>query len=174
MNPPEEEHPPERNFYYFVLNLNRGASQAEINERHRALSLIFHPDKQRDDESRRVATKKFLEIQKAYQVLSDPFLREVYDALGESGLAIRWGSNIRSLSPEELKKILFQAKEDLAYKDYESRISASGTTTCAIDATSLFEPYVGSKDDSLVREAYHRVQDVRVLSLGTKYSTKAQ
>ena len=50
-----------------VLNLNKGASQAEINERHRALSLIFHPDKQRDEASKAIATRKFLEIQKAYQ-----------------------------------------------------------------------------------------------------------
>jgi DnaJ family protein C protein 11 len=50
-----------------VLNLNKGASQAEINERHRALSLVFHPDKQHDERSKAIATKKFLEIQKAYQ-----------------------------------------------------------------------------------------------------------
>ena len=50
-----------------VLNLPKAASNAEINERHRALSLIFHPDKQLDPNSKEVATRTFLEIQKAYQ-----------------------------------------------------------------------------------------------------------
>jgi len=51
------------------LNLSKDATQAEINERHRALSLIFHPDKQPDEQRKAAATKQFLEIQKAYQGL---------------------------------------------------------------------------------------------------------
>ncbi|MGN6935000.1 J domain-containing protein [Neisseria sp. P0017.S002] len=39
----------------------------EIRERHRQLSIVFHPDKQRDDESRASATKFFYEIQRAYE-----------------------------------------------------------------------------------------------------------
>ena len=58
--------------FYFpsaVLNVPRDASQAEINERHRALSLIFHPDKLHGEppEVKEVATEEFLEVQKAYQ-----------------------------------------------------------------------------------------------------------
>lgn len=78
-----------------VLNLPTCASDHEIRERYRALSVIFHPDKQRDEATRETANKRFLEIQKAYEgivtlsrtifsnicahsvalVLSDPFLR---------------------------------------------------------------------------------------------------
>ena len=52
-----------------VLNVPRDASQTEINERHRALSLIFHPDKLhgQSPEVREVATEEFLEVQKAFQ-----------------------------------------------------------------------------------------------------------
>jgi preprotein translocase subunit Sec63 len=60
-----------RPFYFSsaVLNVPRDAPQAEINERHRALSLIFHPDKLHGEppEVKEVATEEFLEIQKAYQ-----------------------------------------------------------------------------------------------------------
>jgi len=52
-----------------VLNVSKYASQGEINERHRSLSLIFHPDRQTDPELKETATKEFLEIQKAYQGL---------------------------------------------------------------------------------------------------------
>ena len=50
-----------------VLNLPKEATQAEINDRHRSLSLVFHPDKQTDEQLKAAATKEFLEIQKAYQ-----------------------------------------------------------------------------------------------------------
>ena len=50
-----------------VLNLTKHATQAEINDRHRSLSLVFHPDKQTDEQLKDSATKQFLEIQKAYQ-----------------------------------------------------------------------------------------------------------
>ncbi|KAJ8519787.1 hypothetical protein ONZ45_g3330 [Pleurotus djamor] len=57
----------EPNYLYSVLNLPQWATQTEIKERHRALSLVFHPDKQHDENAKEVANKKFLEIQKAYE-----------------------------------------------------------------------------------------------------------
>ena len=59
----------------------------------------------------------------------------------------------------------------MAYKDYEAKISPSGTTICAIDATAVFEPYPDHKG-SLAREGLRRLKDVQVLSLGSKYSVK--
>jgi DnaJ family protein C protein 11 len=50
-----------------VLNLTKEASPADINERHRSLSLIFHPDKQTDEHLKKTAAQEFLKIQKAYQ-----------------------------------------------------------------------------------------------------------
>lgn len=50
-----------------TLNLPRSAAQNEIRERYRALSVTFHPDKQHDESIKATASKKFLEIQKAYE-----------------------------------------------------------------------------------------------------------
>ena len=50
-----------------VLNLPVFATEADIREKHRQLSLIFHPDKQRDERTKEVAQEKFLEVQKAYE-----------------------------------------------------------------------------------------------------------
>lgn len=67
---------PVRNEYlYSVLNVPTTASGNEIRERYRALSVIFHPDKQREERTKDTAAVEFLEIQKAYEILSDPFLR---------------------------------------------------------------------------------------------------
>lgn len=57
-----------------VLNLPIYATETEIKERHRALSLIFHPDKQRDERIREHAKERFLEVQAAYESESGPFL----------------------------------------------------------------------------------------------------
>jgi preprotein translocase subunit Sec63 len=54
-------------FHSHILNLSKGASQTEVHERYRTLSLVFHPDKQQDPQAKEVAARNFLEIQKAYQ-----------------------------------------------------------------------------------------------------------
>lgn len=50
-----------------ILNLSKGAPQSEVHERYRTLSLVFHPDKQQNEQAKEIATQNFLKIQKAYQ-----------------------------------------------------------------------------------------------------------
>jgi len=69
--------------YYSILNLTRSASDADIKKHYRKLSLKFHPEKNPDDQ---VATDKFMQVAEAYDVLSDPRKRAVYDQFGEEGL----------------------------------------------------------------------------------------
>lgn len=66
---------------YAILGLERGASPADIKRAYRSLSLIYHPDKQRnvDDDEKRKASERFVEIQKAYSTLSDPEAKRTYD-----------------------------------------------------------------------------------------------
>lgn len=159
-------------FYYSVLNLSKTASQSEITERYRGLSLIFHPDKQQDEEFKSTATTKFLEIQKAYEVLSDPFLREVYDVLGEKGLAIIRSPQFRTMPREEARKLLVQLKGDMAFEALREKGFAGGSLTCGIDAVSLFGPYLGSENDPWVRQILHRVEDVRMLTFGLRHEVQ--
>lgn len=69
--------------YYKVLGIQRDASAGEIKKAFRKLSLEYHPDKNPGDEAARV---KFVEISEAYDVLSDPEKRQLYDLGGEDGL----------------------------------------------------------------------------------------
>lgn len=160
-------------FYYFVLNLSKSASSAEINERHRSLSLVFHPDKQRDDESKEAATKKFLEIQKAYQVLSDPFSRVVYDILGERGLSVRWSPDFRTKSPEDIRRILLQTRDEMDFEEFKGKVAFRGMTTCLVDASSLFNSYSGCSRDAIGR-GLRSVKEIGLLSFSTKLTTKTQ
>jgi len=61
---------------YEVLGISRGASQDDIRKAHRRLVREHHPDANPGDGS---AEGRFKEIQRAYEVLSDPERKREYD-----------------------------------------------------------------------------------------------
>src|SRR5918996_1608262 len=69
--------------FYDLLGVERGASEAEIKKAFRRLARELHPDVNRHDPE---AEEKFKRAAEAYEVLSDPERRRVYDAFGEQGL----------------------------------------------------------------------------------------
>ena len=54
-----------------MLGLTRDASQQEITSVWRKLSRENHPDKVKDEMARRAAQERFMEIQQAYEILSN-------------------------------------------------------------------------------------------------------
>jgi DnaJ-class molecular chaperone len=69
--------------YYDVLGVGRGASEAEVKKAFRRLARELHPDVNNHDPG---AEEKFKAAAEAYEVLSDPERRRVYDAYGHEGL----------------------------------------------------------------------------------------
>jgi len=69
--------------YYNILGLTRSATDGDIKKFYRKLSLKHHPEKNPGDQN---ATDKFMQVAEAYDVLSDPRKRAVYDQFGEEGL----------------------------------------------------------------------------------------
>ncbi|XP_042452086.1 dnaJ protein ERDJ3B-like [Zingiber officinale] len=69
--------------FYDVLQVPKGASMELIKRAYRKLALKYHPDKNQGNEE---ANKKFAEINNAYEVLSDPENKNIYDRYGEEGL----------------------------------------------------------------------------------------
>jgi len=66
--------------YYKILGVKRSATKKEISKAYKKLALEWHPDKFQDEEEKKVAEKKFMDIASAKEVLSDPELRQKYDA----------------------------------------------------------------------------------------------
>jgi len=66
--------------YYETLGVNKGASDQEIKSAYRKQALKWHPDRNKSSE----AAAKFKEINKAFEILSDPKKKQMYDEYGES------------------------------------------------------------------------------------------
>ena len=69
--------------YYKVLDVARGAAEADIKKAYRRLAMKHHPDRNPGD---KVAEEKFKEAKEAYETLSDPAKRALYDQHGHEGL----------------------------------------------------------------------------------------
>jgi len=72
----------ERN-YYEVLGVSKNATNDALKKAYRKLAIKYHPDKNQGDKK---AEQKFKEAATAYEVLSDPKKREMYDLRGSAGL----------------------------------------------------------------------------------------
>ncbi|KAL6559459.1 hypothetical protein OROGR_004576 [Orobanche gracilis] len=70
--------------YYNILKVNRNASDEDLKKAYRRLAMIWHPDK--NVNNKQEAEAKFKQISEAYDVLSDPQKRQIYDLYGEEGL----------------------------------------------------------------------------------------
>jgi len=66
--------------FYQILGVSKSASTEEIKKAYRRLALQHHPDRGGGKE----AEAKFKEANEAYQILSDPEKRKMYDQYGEA------------------------------------------------------------------------------------------
>ncbi|MDP8257758.1 MAG: molecular chaperone DnaJ [Candidatus Alcyoniella australis] len=69
--------------YYEVLGVARDAELQQIKKLYRELAIRYHPDRNPGDQE---SEERFKEASEAYQVLSDPEKREMYNRFGHEGL----------------------------------------------------------------------------------------
>eukprot|EP00927_Polykrikos_kofoidii_P068370 TRINITY_DN63746_c0_g1_i1.p1 TRINITY_DN63746_c0_g1~~TRINITY_DN63746_c0_g1_i1.p1 ORF type:complete len:244 (+),score=57.29 TRINITY_DN63746_c0_g1_i1:74-805(+) len=79
--------------YYSLLGVDRSASADDIKKAYRKAALRWHPDKNSDNKE--VAEAMFKEVAEAYEVLSDPNKRSLYDRGGKEALSGGGGSGGR-------------------------------------------------------------------------------
>jgi molecular chaperone DnaJ len=69
--------------YYEILDIPRTASKEEIKRAYRRLARQYHPDVNKESG----AEERFKEVNRAYEVLSEPEIRSRYDQFGEAGVS---------------------------------------------------------------------------------------
>lgn len=70
--------------YYEILGVHKRANKKQIKKAYRKLVKKYHPDNNKDRAN--WAKKQFIEVTKAYETLSDPEKRKIYDMGGEEAV----------------------------------------------------------------------------------------
>ncbi|PWY65024.1 DnaJ-domain-containing protein [Aspergillus heteromorphus CBS 117.55] len=151
--------------YYDLLQVDQDASTEEVKKAYRKKALELHPD--RNYGNAESATKRFAEIQSAYEVLSDPQERSWYNAHRDVMLGSYGGpgtpdisSNARTTTANDIYKLFPRFSPGMEFSDspdgfygglseifsrlaMEEQIACRGTNTESID----YPPF-GSRDDN--------------------------
>jgi molecular chaperone DnaJ len=85
--------------YYEILGVGNKASTEEIKRAYRRLAMKNHPDRNPGDTD---AETRFKECAEAYEVLSDPERRAMYDRYGHAGLRSRPGHDFSHMGVDDI------------------------------------------------------------------------
>lgn len=89
--------------YYKTLGLSKNATSEQIKKAYKRCALKWHPDRNPDNQEK--ATENFKAISEAYDVLSNPETRSVYDKHGKKGLQENGGAQRGGMSQSNMHNI---------------------------------------------------------------------
>lgn len=136
--------------FYEVLGITKNASLEEITKAYRKASLKTHPDRQGG------SSEKFIEVQSAYDTLSDPVKRKKYDQALES--PIQDENLIRKFYYSSLEDVYEQIPELI--KVYEKKLKVANdiqTLYCEYSFIQLMNNIISTKQ--LARALSHIPQN---------------
>ncbi|KAH0909803.1 hypothetical protein HID58_033124 [Brassica napus] len=117
--------------YYNVLNVPPSASEDDLKKSYRRLAMKWHPDK--NPSSKKEAEAKFKQISEAYDVLSDPQRRQIYDQYGEDGLK---SSDVPTPPTQTQRSYSSSNNDDAGFRYYPR------------DAEDIFNEFFGASGDA--------------------------
>uniref|UniRef100_A0A8C9RY51 DnaJ (Hsp40) homolog, subfamily C, member 11a n=1 Tax=Scleropages formosus TaxID=113540 RepID=A0A8C9RY51_SCLFO len=124
------------------------ATQDELKASYRRLCMLYHPDKHRDPELKGQAERLFNLVHQAYEVLSDPQARAIYDIYGKRGLEVEgWEVVERKRTPAEIREEFERLQRERDERRLQQRTNPKGTISVGVDATDLFDHYEDDYED---------------------------
>lgn len=93
--------------FYELLGISEQGSFDEIKKAYKKLARKYHPDVSPPDRTEEY-TRRFIEVQEAYETLSDPRLRAVYDRDLERGLHLAFSARRRRRRFDEVHDLTIQ------------------------------------------------------------------
>lgn len=135
--------------YYVILDVDFNSSQETIASAYRNLARKFHPDKNNQDErSQKEAQVIFAKIKTAYDVLSDPRKRQIYDTLGPEGVKLDgWNLVPKRMTAQEIREEYLRLQK----QQMDNRLALSAkpraSFTVAIDASDIFSKSAVTNED---------------------------
>ena len=134
--------------YYELLGVDRGAGDSDIKRAFRKLARELHPDVSDAPD----AADRFKEVAEAYEVLSNPESRELYDRYGHAGLQ-RGGFSPGHVDLGNLSDIFSAFFGDGLFGSRQGGRSARGGDIAAQVEISLTDAYNGVKVEVPLRVA---------------------
>ncbi|POS76634.1 hypothetical protein DHEL01_v204971 [Diaporthe helianthi] len=151
--------------YYEVLQVDRSAPDSEIRKAYKKKALELHPDRNFNDVEN--ATKKFAEVQTAYEILSDPQERAWYDSHRDAILRGDADSedapaehyNVRLTTTEEIMTLMGRFNRSVPFNDTPNgffgilditfgQLATEEEAACQWEGAAPLEyPPFGSSDD---------------------------
>ncbi len=113
----------EKRDYYEVLGVSREASPDEIKRAYRKAAMKYHPDRASDvPESETL----FKEAAEAYEVLSEPERRGLYDRFGHAGLSGTAGHDFSHMRPDDIFSVFGDIFGDMFGMPFGGRRASRG------------------------------------------------
>ncbi|ELS02987.1 DnaJ-class molecular chaperone with C-terminal Zn finger domain [Xenococcus sp. PCC 7305] len=108
--------------YYQVLQVHSQATQQEIKQSYRRLAKLFHPDTQTSSAN----NQKIIELNKAYEVLSNPKNRRQYDYEMQSGMNGQFISDTQERTAQATRQYHHyrrtKGSEGLSYQEWMQKV----------------------------------------------------
>ncbi|QEH34485.1 Curved DNA-binding protein [Aquisphaera giovannonii] len=125
--------------YYEVLGVARDATPDAIKKAYRAMARKHHPDVNPGDKA---AEKKFKEVQQAYDVLSDPEKKALYDRYGSAAFEGMAAAGPRTNASEWTSQFGGHGYENVDFSDFFSQFN-QGQGAGEEGGAGIFEDLLG-------------------------------
>ena len=137
--------------YYDILEVSSNADAQEIKKAYRKLAMKYHPDKGGDPE-------KFKEISNAFETLSNPEKKQMYDQFGEDGPQSMGGGGGFGMDPMDIFKNFFgsDGHSPFGHSPFSQMHSSRGPDRKQVELRISLEDLYNGKETrvKISRQAY--------------------